>query len=390
MVTLAFEGGGPERDTILLSNALAAKGHSVGIVALRDDGYTDGLIDPAVRVVNIPQARIRFSIPALRRAIRSLSPRYVVGSGIPSLNLATLVAVRSLRKHIVPSVILREVAVPSMAHLDPSRSNRIAYRALRHLYRHADHIITPTLGAQNDLTREFGVPEAKMSVMGTNAVVSRSMAADMANDTNPDQGREDGLIVSVARLSAEKGHHLLLQAMTLLPPDLNWRLAIIGEGPERPALEGFVRRHGFSQRVIFTGQIADPLVWVRRAQVAVCSSVYEGFGNAIVEALACGTPVVSTDCPYGPREILQAGRYGTLTPVRDPMALARAIEATLASTPDRARLMQHASVFTAERAADRLVEIAASLQKQPAAATAASLSGLAKSPISGAQRDYAQ
>jgi glycosyltransferase involved in cell wall biosynthesis len=105
-----------------------------------------------------------------------------------------------------------------------------------------------------------------------------------------------------------------------------------------------------------------------RARLAVCASVYEGLCNAIVEALACGTPVVSTDCPYGPAEILQGGRYGTLTPVGDAAAMAAAIEAALNEIPDRNALRARGLHYTAARAAERFLEIVADLQPLPARA----------------------
>jgi glycosyltransferase involved in cell wall biosynthesis len=99
-----------------------------------------------------------------------------------------------------------------------------------------------------------------------------------------------------------------------------------------------------------------------RARVVVCASIYEGLGNAVIEALACGTPVVSTDCPYGPRETLQNGRYGTLVPVGDAEAMAAAIEAALERTPDRLPLMRRGLDYTAAHAAERFLEIVADVQ----------------------------
>ena len=199
-----------------------------------------------------------------------------------------------------PKLILREGAVPSMAHRDPSGSNRIAYRALHHLYRRADRIVTLTEGARRDLAQHFSVRELMISVMGTNAVLSPAIVSEIAQWDGED-GRESDLIVCVGRLSAEKDQRTLLRAMTLLSPHRRWRLAIVGEGPDRATLESFAAGNGLSPRVVFTGQVANPFVWMRRARVAVCASIYEGLGNAIIEALACGTPVVCTDCPYGPR-----------------------------------------------------------------------------------------
>lgn len=123
VVTLAFGGGGPERDTVLLCNALAAEGVPVTILALREEGPLRSLVDPAVHVVIVSGRRMRYAVPGLRRVIRALAPSVVVSSGIPSLNLATLVAVRTLVHRQRPKVVLREAAVPSMARHDPSRSN---------------------------------------------------------------------------------------------------------------------------------------------------------------------------------------------------------------------------------------------------------------------------
>jgi glycosyltransferase involved in cell wall biosynthesis len=368
VVTLAFEGGGPERDTVLLCNALAAKGVRVAILTLREEGPLRSLLDPAIRVAIVPERRMRYAISGLRRVIRALAPTVVVSSGIPSLNLTTLVAVRTLPRWQRPKLVLREGAVPSMARHDPSRPNRIAYRILRHLYPHADRVITLTDGARHDLARNFSVPESMISVMGTNAVLPPAIV-NLIAQWDGDRDRESDLIVCIGRLSAEKDQHTLLRAMTLLPPDRRWRLAIVGEGPDRATLEAFAGSNGLSQRILFTGQVDDPFVWMRKARVAVCSSIYEGLGNAIIEALACGTPVVCTDCPYGPREILQEGRYGALTPVGDPAAMAAAIEAALDYVPDRRSLMRRSLNYTAERAAARFLEIVPDLEPKSIAPT---------------------
>ena len=361
VVTLAFGGGGPERDTVLLCNALAAEGVPVTILALREEGPLRSLVDPAVHVVIVSGRRMRYAVPGLRRVIRALAPSVVVSSGIPSLNLATLVAVRTLVHRQRPKVVLREAAVPSMARHDPSRSNRIAYRILRHLYRHADRIITLTDEAGRELVEDFSVPETMISVMRLNAVIPPSLVARLSQ-WDGETGRERDLIVCVGRLSREKDQRTLLRAMTLMPPERPWRLAIVGDGPERAALEAFARSHGLADRTVFVGYVADPFAWMMRARVVVLPSIYEGLPCVIMEALACGTPVVCTDCPHGPREILEGGRYGTLIPVGDAAAMAAAIVAALDRVPDRPFLMRRGLEYTAERAAARFLHIVADLE----------------------------
>jgi glycosyltransferase involved in cell wall biosynthesis len=361
VVMRAFEGGGAQRDMILLCNALAARGAGLAILVLRNEGPLRALLDPAIPVIPIPGQRIRYALPGLRRAMRALVPRTVLSSE-SNLNLWTLAAARSLPRAARPRVVLREVGSPSVAQRhDPHLQNRIAYRLLRRLYRYADRIITLTEGARDDLADNFAVPRENIAVMRVNAVIPPDEEKRIAA-WDGQSGRDRDLIVSIGRLSPEKDHRLLLRAMTLLPTQRRWRLAVIGEGPERPALEALTRSSGLSDRVTFTGYAGDPFAWMMRANLAVCSSVYEGLGNTVIEALACGTPVVSTDCPYGPREILENGRYGTLVPVGDAPALAAAIDSVLDHPVDRARLMRRGLDYTAERAAACFLELTADLR----------------------------
>jgi glycosyltransferase involved in cell wall biosynthesis len=351
-----FDCAGAQRDIVLLWNALAGKGIATAIVVLQDIGPMRSFVDPAVRVVEVSSRRIRYAIPGLRRMIRSLAPRLVLSSGA-NLNLCCLAAVRSLPRRTRPKIILREVNTPSVAKTcDPHWQDRIAYRILRCVYRTADQVITLTDGARQELIDQFFVPADRVSVMRANAVITRD-TADRVAAWDREHGRERDLIVSIGRLSPEKNHRLLLRALSLIGRRRPWRLVLVGEGSERAALEEFANHNGISQRVTFAGYAADPFAWLMRAQLAVCSSIYEGLCNAIIEALGCGTPVVSTDCPYGPREILRGGRYGTLVRMGDAAALASAIEGGLERPVDRAKLIARAHDYTTDRAADNFLEI---------------------------------
>ena len=368
VVLRAFEGGGAQRDMILLCNALAAKGVRIVILALRVDGPLRRLLDLAIRVAEVPGRQLRYAIPSLRRLIRDLAPAAVISSEA-SLNLCALIAVRTLRRASRPKLILREVGSPSVAQRrDPYLQNRIAYRILRRFYSYADRIITLTEGARRDLAENFAVPDQLIAVMLTNAVVPPA-AANRIAQWDGEAGRENDLIVCIGRLSPEKDQRTLIRAVSLLPAAQPWRLAIVGDGPERPALQALARELGVADRILFTGEVSDPFGFMMRARLAVCASVYEGLGNAIIEALACGTPVVSTDCPYGPSEILQSGRYGALTPVGDAPAMAAAISEALNAAPDRAALMARGLNYTAVRAAERFLEIFAELRPPPATAS---------------------
>jgi glycosyltransferase involved in cell wall biosynthesis len=334
-------------------------------LCLRGGGPLRGMLDPSVAVVEVPGGKIRYAVPGLRRLIRDLAPAAIVSSEA-ALNLCTLIAVRTLPRGQRPKLVLREVGSPSIAqYRDPYAQNRIAYRILRYLYRYADRIVALTEGARRDLRENFAVPDKVIAPMLTNAVIPEETAARLAR-WDGESGREPGLIVSIGRLSPEKDQRTLVRAVAMLPADLPWRLALVGDGAERAGLEALVRDLGLADRIVFTGQVADPFAIVMRAQVAVCASVYEGLCNALIEALACGTPVVSTDCPYGPFEILRGGRFGALTPIGDAKAMAKAIAAALTLKPDRAALRARGFDYTAARAAERFLEIIGGLDVFPA------------------------
>jgi glycosyltransferase involved in cell wall biosynthesis len=352
----ALEGGGAQRDAILLANALAAADVPVTILTLCAQGSLKNLVDPCVPIVDVPGKRMRHAVMHLRRTIDALRPQLILSSEA-GLNLFCLAAVRSLPRDARPKVILREVSSPSIALKHGTYwQNRLAYRVLRYAYRYADLIITLTDAARRDLIANFATPACKVATMSSNAVIT-PQAAERIRHWDGETGREPDLIASVARLAPEKNHQLLLTALARIGTGRPWRLAIMGDGPERARLIERTKTLGLTDRVKFVGYVDDPYPWLMRARVAVCTSHHEGLCNTIIEALACGTPVVSTDCPVGPREILQSGRYGTLVPTGDPGALSAAILHAMDAPIDRAHLMARAHNYTTKRAADCFLKI---------------------------------
>jgi glycosyltransferase involved in cell wall biosynthesis len=356
-----MDGGGAQRDAILLANGLAARGWRIDILTLQPDGPLRALIDPAISLVQLSAGSLKAAIPAFRRAFAKLGPGGLILSSEAAQNVVAFLAHASLLRAARPKLLLREVTSPSIARTtDPYLQNRLAYRVIGAAYARCDRTIVLTQGARDDLAAHFGVPAANIEVMGSNAVLEpaserRLRTADL------EAGRERGLIVSLGRLSPEKDQLLLVEAFAKLPEGLGARLVLVGDGPLRAAIEQSVARLGLGGRVTLAGFQPDPFAWAARAQLLVCSSRFEGLGNALIEALACGTPVVSTDCPFGPREILRAGAFGRLVPPQDAGALALAMAASLGSTPDRRALQARAFHYTADAAAREFERIAAGL-----------------------------
>lgn len=165
------------------------------------------------------------------------------------------------------------------------------------------------------------------------------------------------MILGAGRLTHQKDFPTLIRAFAAIDPARGLRLMILGEGPQRGALESLVRELGLSERIALPGFSPNPFAAMARARLFVLSSAWEGLPGVLIQAMACGTPVVSTDCPSGPREILSDGRYGPLVPIGDAAALAVAIAAALEQPIARERLMSRAADYRLEPVTRRYLEV---------------------------------
>jgi glycosyltransferase involved in cell wall biosynthesis len=194
--------------------------------------------------------------------------------------------------------------------------------AVRISYRRADRLVAISDGVGAQLARRFGIDSTRVSTIYNAVDLStvRARADELAGNlpTQP-------FIVAAGRLVPQKGFDLLIRAFAARLEERPISLVIAGEGPERSALEALARTLNLQGRVYFPGFVRNPWSFFARAAAFVCSSRWEGFGNVIIEAMACGVPVVSTDCDYGPREIIRHGQSGLLVPVENVEALATAI-----------------------------------------------------------------
>ena len=165
------------------------------------------------------------------------------------------------------------------------------------------------------------------------------------------------VILAAGRLSGEKDYPTLLRAFAEVVGSRSARLVILGQGVERESLLELAERLGVSDRFDLPGFDVNPFRYMSRASVFVLSSRYEGFPNVLAQAMACGAPVVSTDCRSGPSEMLEGGRWGRLVPVGDWRAMARAIEATLDDPMPAEELKARASVYSVEASVERYLQV---------------------------------
>lgn len=350
-----LRGGGAERVCLDLAHVFAGAGHQVEFVLMRDKGE---LLDEArarFPVLSLGCSRMRGLAPVLARYIRRAQPDVLLAAMWPLTVVAPFAQRISGRN---TRVVVSEHAMLSAQYHDWGRFHRrllIASTAAG--YRLASRRIGVSHGVVRDMARLSGLSECRFDVIHNPIPVRPLPQSKVMQEADHLWSVPRGSrILSVGKLKAVKSHSVLIKAFARLArPDA--RLMLVGDGPERDRLVTLARDLGIARRVIFAGFQPDPTPFYRTADLFVLSSDHEGFGNVIVEALSCGLAVVSTDCPSGPREILDGGKYGRLVPVGDADALTTAIRETLVSSVNGDMLRQRAADFSPEIAARKYLEV---------------------------------
>lgn len=349
LVAASMRMGGAERMTLNLAAEFARRGHRVDLVLIDRTGPLLERVPPNVRVVGLGGARARQVIGALRTYLKRERPDALLSVAFQT-NILTMLASLGLRPR--PRIVLSVRNSYSATLAAGSRMTRTLFGwATRLLYPRADRVVGISHGCSDDVRRNAGL-SADQVVTIYNPVLDEEFDRRAEAPAEPaDLGDGDGaLIVTVGRLAPQKDHATLLRAFARLAARHEARLLLIGEGPLRAELEALARALGLAGRVAFAGLRDNPYPAMREADLFVLSSAWEGFGNVLVEAMAVGTPVVATDCPDGPAEILEGGKWGRLVPPGDADALAAAMLDVLRNGGVDAR--ERARDFTVARAAD--------------------------------------
>ena len=364
-----LSGGGAQRRMLILARGFAARGHRVDVVVPRAEGAFRSQLPTSVRLVvlesswgRLPGIRGRRGLWVLA-ATRPLAgylarerPQAVLSTSNPA-NLASLWAQR-LAQAGTRAVVSVNVQL-SAATGERQRAWGPVLRALaRHTYRRADVIVANSQGVAADLAQLLAPPRPPIVTIYNPLPVAEIQNHARASLEHPWLApAEPPLLLGVGKLKLQKDFPTLIRAFARVLAVRPARLVILGEGEERARLEKLARELGVAGDLALPGFVENPWAWMARASVFVLSSAWEGFSNVLAEALACGCPVVSTDCPSGPAEILEHGRYGPLVPVGDDRALADAILATLEKPPDPGALRARASIFSVDTAVDRYLEV---------------------------------
>lgn len=342
-------GGGAERVMLVLASELHRAGHKVELLLVRAAGAYLAEVPTALGPTSLGTGRTRNSLPILVRHLRRKRPDWLV-SALSHVNLMAIAAT-SIARCRTRSLITEHNCVRGNPQLP---GGIFARRLMPPLYRLADRIVAVSEGVADDLAIAAQLSRERIDVVYNPIVGSR--IANLAQAEPPHPWLRDKsvpVVLGIGRLDTQKDFANLLRAFAVVHRSRKTRLVILGEGPERAALLSLATEHGLAEDTLLPGFVSNPYAWLRHASLFALSSAWEGLPTVLVEALACGVPVVATDCRHGPREILANGVFGRLVPPHDPAALAEAISAVLEAPPLSARLVERAADFTIDKAVGR-------------------------------------
>jgi glycosyltransferase involved in cell wall biosynthesis len=347
-------GGGAERVALNLLKGMLERDLLLDLVVADTEGPYLEQIPAGVQLVNLGTGRVMKAIPALAKYLNQTKPVALL-SHMNHANIAAILARDLARSKTKLVVVEHNTLSTSKSNLQRSK---FLPTMMRWLYPRADAIVGVSQGVATDLDTQMGFQPGTVRVV-YNPVVDAELLAKAATPVVHPwfQAGSPPVFLAVGRLSQQKDFANLIRAFALVRQQQSARLIILGEGETRSELEAEIAALGMAADVSLPGFVQNPYAYMAAATTFVLSSRWEGLPTVLIEAMACGCAVVSTDCPSGPAEILASGRYGRLVPIEDSQALADAMLQTLATSADRADSIERGRYFSAERAVDAYLQL---------------------------------
>lgn len=347
--------GGFEKNRVQLCNAFTQLGHDVTLVALRDGGELAAALSKDVNLLTLGGVRSFTAIRALSRMMRDNKPDAILAGLWP---LTFIAAASHMLSGRIGRLVLSEHNQLSVQYRDWGMRHRIMLRAtLAFACRVSSANGAVSSGVVQDLARLTMLSEARFHVLYNPLRVLPAPSSAERDAAEASWRKPPGCrVVTVGTLKAQKNHKLLIDAIAEVA-GRKAELIIVGDGPMRAKLEKYIDAQGLGDTCQLVGKHENPSAFLQSADLFVLSSNYEGLPNVLVEALSFGLPIVSTDCPSGPDEILQGGSFGTLVPIGDTQALSKAITQALRAEHDHDALRQRAQDFSPVLSAERYLKL---------------------------------
>jgi len=350
----SLTGGGAERVVVNMAIAFCERGIDVDLVLLQPEGPYLRELPPRVRVVDLKASRMLTGFAALVRYLRRDKPSIML-SAMRHSNVTALLAALLSRSQ-VPVIVCDHNTATVELDKNPGIKSTVIRALMRWLYPRAYSIVAVSKGVADDLGILLKLNTDRINVIHNPIVKDELFTLSNLPVSHPwFVSRLIPVVLAVGRLTPQKDYQTLLQAFSIARKKRELRLMILGEGELRSSLEASIERLGLVEDVALPGFAENPLAYMRQADIFVLSSLWEGLPTVLIEAMACGAQVISTDCPSGPDEILENGKWGKLVPVGDTNALARAMLDTLENPgPSPA---QRAMDFSVDKSVDAYLSL---------------------------------
>lgn len=363
-----LDGGGAERVMLHLAKGFTERGFAVDLVVARAEGAYLSTLPDNIRLVNLEAKSpiLLFKTLALKQYLKQEQPAFLIST----LDIFSSATWAKRLSGVNTQVVMCVQTYLSQQFQDRHAMlmQKIKWSVVQRFYPWADAIITASEGVARDIEKNTKIPIQQMTVIH-NPVVTPDFA-QKAQEGIDHPWFEEGqppVLLGVGRIVKQKNFATLIRAFALVRQHCQARLMILGDVDSRepevkPNLEQLIEKFDLQDDVTFLGFVENPYAYMAKANLFVLSSIYEGFGNVVAEAIAAGTPVVSTDCESGPAEILNDGQYGSLVPVGDYEAMAHAIIATLNHPIDTQSLKSRSQAFTIDCIVHQYLEVLNGLQ----------------------------
>jgi len=344
-----LEGGGAERVFVSLANGLSNAGYPIEFVLANMSGPYLSDLDPKIRLINLGKSHVLFSVLALGSYLRLQRPAVII-SALSNANAASIIAGKLLSKSC-KVIITQHINWSQVLANQPTFSERIVYYVSLFLYPHANRIVAISEAMRDEIKKINGVDINKIVKIYNPVLTTNLLELSKQPAPHPWLNQKiDPVLLAVGRLTAQKGFETLIRSFHQVQAEISCKLIILGEGSERNKLETIIQNLGLTDKVDLPGFSSNPYAYMAASDLFILSSLYEGLPTVLIEAMACGIPVIATDCVSGPREILMGERYGDLVPVNDIDALAKSIVARLRSPVENNLIQKRAQDFSVDNA----------------------------------------
>lgn len=355
-IFISFSGqGGVEHMVGKLAGGFLDAGLAVDLVLARAEGEHLATLPEGVRIVKLGVRHTLLALPGLVRYLRTCQPDALLAAKERAIRIAILARWLSGSKARLAGRLGTTV---SAALKDKSALRRwFWYSGMKLFHPCMDTVIAVSQGVKDDIRAITGLPDDHIRVI-PNPVITPDLYQKAAEAVRHPwlETSDIPVIMGMGRLTRQKGFPDLIRAFAQLRQHIPARLILIGEGKDRGSLQELAETLGVAADVELIGFRQNPYPLVARASLFVLSSLWEGSPNVLTEALALGRPVVATDCPSGPREVLAGGQFGPLVPVGDVAALAQAMRATLEKPLDATTLQSAVTEYTVARSSRRYMD----------------------------------